>query len=260
MAISIEFRFLGGLTQSQEDIFQAAAERWMSVITDDLPPVEVAGETISGVVIDAQGMLIDGAGTPGEGNILGQAGPTIIRLPSLLPVRGSMQFDTFDLLSLEVQGQLENVIIHEIGHVLGIGTLWEDHELLVRAGTSDPVFIGSRAALEWGKLIGADKPVPVPVANMGGPGSADGHWREGIFMNELMTPQLNDGVNPISRVTIASLADMGYQVELGEADDFPFSAPSMVLCGDGPQSDVIMRCSCNSLQRGPIQPLRVHEK
>ena len=160
MAISIDVRFLGGLTQSQQDIFQAAAARWMEIITDDLPPVIIAGESIRGVVIDTQGVLIDGAGTPGEGNVLGQAGPTIIRIPSMLPVRGSMQFDTFDLLSLEVQGQLENVIVHEMGHVLGIGTLWSDHNLLVRAGTSDPVFVGPHAASEWGRIINVDRPAP----------------------------------------------------------------------------------------------------
>jgi len=260
MSISIEVRFLGGLTASQQEIFQSAAQRWMSIITAELPPVEIAGETIDGVVIDAQGMLIDGPGTPGEGNILGQAAPTVVRVPSLLPARGIMQFDTFDLLSLEVQGQLENVIVHEMGHVLGIGTLWQDHELLVRGGTADPIFVGSRAAAEWGRILRADRPVPVPVANMGGPGSADGHWREGILMNELMTPRLNDGTNPISRVTIASLADLGYAVDLAAADEFPFSTPAFVLAGDGPQSQTVVRCSCGSLQRQPITPLRVKEK
>ena len=35
-----------------------------------------------------------------------------------------MQFDSADLASLEAQGQLVNVILHEMGHVLGLGTIW----------------------------------------------------------------------------------------------------------------------------------------
>ena len=36
-----------------------------------------------------------------------------------------MSFDTDDLSRMEQDGSLIDVIIHEMGHVLGIGTLWE---------------------------------------------------------------------------------------------------------------------------------------
>ena len=38
-----------------------------------------------------------------------------------------------------------------------------------------------------------------------------------------MTGYLNSGSNPVSRLTIASLADLGYQVTLGVAQ--PYSLP-----------------------------------
>ena len=64
----------------------------------------------------------------------------------------------------------------------------------------------------------------VPVANVGGAGSRDSHWRESNMGNELMTPTYNGGIaNPLSRVTIGSLADLGYTVNMGVAD--PYTAP-----------------------------------
>jgi hypothetical protein len=210
MALTIEVRFLGGLTSSQEAVFTSAAERWMEIITEDLPPVRVGADVVTGVRIDAQGQLIDGPGKPGEGNILGQASPSAIRSPSLLPATGFMQFDSFDLASLEASGQLEDVIIHEMGHVLGIGSLWQRHGLVRQAGTNNPVFLGRAAAAEWSALIGeTNRLIAAPIANEGGPGSAGAHWRESRLMNELMSPRINSGVNPISRLSIASLQDLG---------------------------------------------------
>ena len=58
-----------------------------------------------------------------------------------------MRFDTADVADLEVDGQLETVILHEMGHVLGIGTVWG---LRVSGrGTSDPVFTGLAARGAW---------------------------------------------------------------------------------------------------------------
>jgi hypothetical protein len=59
-----------------------------------------------------------------------------------------------------------------------------------------------------------------PLRTGGGPGTRDGHWREFVFANELMTGFLNPGPNPVSRVTIAALQDMGYQVSFDAAEDF----------------------------------------
>ena len=60
--------------------------------------------------------------------------------------------------------------------------------------------------------------MPVPVANTGGAGTREGHWRETTFGNELMTGFLDGGINPLSRVTVGALEDMGYQVNYQAAD------------------------------------------
>jgi hypothetical protein len=72
---------------------------------------------------------------------------------------------------------------------------------------------------EFGRLTG-DGPAPVPVANVGGAGSAGGHWRESVFDNELMSPNIDGNNNPLSRLTVASLGDLGYTVDLDAAQDY----------------------------------------
>ena len=65
----------------------------------------------------------------------------------------------------------------------------------------------------------------VPVANTGGPGTADAHWRESVFDNELMTGYIDSGSNPLSAVTVGSLADIGYGVDLAASD--PYGRPAL---------------------------------
>jgi len=160
---TIEVRFLGGLSQNQMDAFKAAADRWSRVIVGDLPSVMVDGETIDDLLILAQGAEIDG-----PGQILGQSGPTRVRPRTFLPAKGEMTFDTADLAQMEAAGTLNDVITHEMGHVIGIGSIWTNKHLLKGSTTSNPTFTGHAAEQEYGHLRGADA-APVPVENTGGP-------------------------------------------------------------------------------------------
>jgi hypothetical protein len=51
-------------------------------------------------------------------------------------------------------------------------------------------------------------------------GSTCIHWDEVCFDNEIMTSVLDDGANPLSRVTIGSLEDLGYTVDYSAADSY----------------------------------------
>ncbi len=228
----IEVRFLGGLSTSQKAVFSKAADRWVHVIVGDLETAvihDLTGEVVvDDLLIDAEGVPIDGVNH--NPNTLGSAGPTRFRRPDAasgarLPVKGHMRFDSADLDQMEEEGMLLDVITHEMGHVLGIGTLWDEFGFLKGFPGSDPTFVGPGAMEEFGKLTG-EEPSAVPVANVGGLGSAGGHWRESVFANELMSPTIggrpgtpvND--NPMSRMTVASLGDLGYKVDLDAAQDF----------------------------------------
>jgi hypothetical protein len=211
----IQVRFGSGLTAAQQNVFRQAAARWQRIIIGDLPNATYRGQVVDDVLIDASGPSIDG-----PGQILGQAGPDAFRPGSSLPIHGVMEFDRDDLASLERQGQLVDVIVHEMGHVLGVGTIWSRRGLLRGAGTSNPRFVGPRATAEYNRIFRRSE-TGVPVENQGGPGTRDGHWRENILGTELMTGYLNQGVrNPLSRITAASMADLGYQVNMNAADTY----------------------------------------
>ena len=230
---NIEIRFTGNApTQAQQTAFNEAVATWTSLIVQDLPDIPVnqpaaangcfptLNETIDDLVIYAELVPIDGVG-----NILGSAGPCLIRTTGLLTIVGRMRFDTADLDNLESQGRLKSVILHEMGHVLGIGTLWQSLNLLEGAGGGDPTFTGSRtlsamlSVLQPGQtFLGPG----VPVENTGGAGTRDGHWRESIFDTELMTA-LNDATHPFRPIPILSLRHMGYLIDDFLSDDYSFA-------------------------------------
>jgi len=217
--------FLGGLTTAQKNAFKAAAKRWSKVIVGDLPDVVVNGQVIDDVLIEASGVAIDG-----PGGILGQAGPTHLRpagagAAAFIPAKGRMQFDTADLANMQANGTLNDVITHEMGHVLGIGTIWSTKGLLTGASGNNPRFTGTNAKKEYGTLKGTG-PAVVPVENTGGPGTKNSHWRETVFRNELMTGFVAGPPNPMSRLTVASLKDLGYVVDLTKAE--PYALPNLL--------------------------------
>jgi len=234
---NIEVRFLTSVTPAQQAAFDAAAARWSQVIFADIPSqfvsvpantcrtgVPLINETVDDIVIFAILENIDGPGM-----ILGSAGPCQIRPSSGLTSWGVMRFDTSDLPNLESQGLLQPVILHEMGHVLGLGTLWNTFSLLTGGGGTDPFFTGAQARAAFDQIGGTGYTGggKVPVENTGGAGTRDGHWRESVFTNELMTGFINMGANLLSRVTAAQYGDLGYEVNLAAADAFSVSFPLM---------------------------------
>jgi len=161
--------------------------------------------------------------------VLGQAGPCAFREDDNLPGIGTLTLDSDDLASSAGTQTLTDIVFHEIGHILGIGTLWEGFDCtpgttLCRnflTGTSgdDPTFVGPRAVQEWRALGGTGN---VPVENTGGSGTKLSHWRETSFDSEIMTGfiERNGIPNPLSRVTIGSMADLGYIVTYAAANAY----------------------------------------
>lgn len=248
----IDVRFVGTVTNpAVRQAFLTAAAKWRTVIVGDLHRTivnSVAGacdgwipainETINDVVIYARIDSIDGRGDS-TGNILGQAGPCAVNQGSGLTAYGLMEFDEFDLDQLLAEGSLVDVIIHEMGHVLGIGTLWNfgGRSLLTGRGSADPFFNGAAARAQFTALNTTTfSGTPVPVENSGGGGTRDAHWRESVLRNELMTGFLNAGSNPLSRISVGSLQDMGYTVNLAAADGYSFTAALYRFPVDGVNS------------------------
>lgn len=212
-----------------EDLL-SAADRWAQVIVDDIPDVvipvgdqadcELSGE-VDDVAIIANFIPIDG-----PGNVLGRAGPLCLR-ESLLPISGIMEFDIDDYDPVF----FSQTALHEMGHVLGIGTLWSESDFDLLQDPSCNFFgciprntryTGENANREWRALVNTEE--LVPVENQMGPGSSDAHWREsGLsapLRNELMSPALSAVFEPLSTITVGALGDLGYGVDYGAADSF----------------------------------------
>lgn len=196
-----------------------------------VPAVE---EPVDDLVVYVQIGTMDG-----PQGILAAAAPCVVRSGSALAVLGHVQLDQADSDQLHSAGQLVSVLVHELLHVLGFGSLWEnppfDPELLqdpsdgwnprTSAGSRDAHFVGSRASAAF-IAMGGDAYTGgqvVPVENDGfwyGSGSLDSHWRESVLGNELMTPEMNPGSNPLSAVTVAQFEDLGYAVDYGAAEAY----------------------------------------
>jgi hypothetical protein len=206
-----------GFTAAQQAIVQQAIDIWESIIVGDLPDVTYQGRTIDDLSITISSITIDGSG-----NVLGQSSATAFRSDSRLPYLGFIQLDTSDVASMESSGSLLGVLTHEIAHVLGFGVIWSDLGLLTVSGTRTRTagFTGANAVAEYNALFGTNV-TAVPVETDGGSGTALAHWDETVFDNELMTGWYNSGeTNPISRITVASFADLGYEVNMNAAQSY----------------------------------------
>lgn len=241
-AYQIALEYLTPISAVRQAVFDSAAAHWQRLIYGDVPDINIsppfppdqcfAGQPAIGGLIDDVRIHVILDSIDGPGTILGSAGPCLIRLTGKLPLHGVMIFDTADVADLEQQGLFDEVILHEMGHVLGFGTLWQPTllNLLAGGGGSDPFFTGVQGRAAFDRIGGTAYTggLKVPVENMGGQGTANVHWREPVFGNELMTGFLNGGVaNPLSIVTVASMGDEAYLVNYAAADPYAhaFSAP-----------------------------------
>ncbi|CAM9289939.1 unnamed protein product, partial [Scytosiphon promiscuus] len=212
--------FIGTWTQSRQDVFQSAADRWAEVLTH-IPCTGTNGDGGSAgeLVITSTLESIDGpSGT------LGFAGPRgIWNECQGISYSGEMTFDLDDIDDMESQGTFEGVILHEMGHVIGVGTLWGECSECDEA--NDPEWKCPLAAQVYNDLAGNAADSPADIIELdGGEGTGCGHFSEETFEDELMTGYVNAGSMPLSKITTASLADRGYVVKPSMADEYTIPA------------------------------------
>ena len=169
---------------------------------------------------------------------------------------GFFELDQDDLAALLTQGILDDVVLHEMGHVLGIGTLWNyQRQLLVGAGGDDPYFAGTTSRVQLTSMNGFGYTgLGVPVENSGSTGTRDAHWRRSVFTNELMQGYAQPGGMPLSRITVASLTDMGYVTTMTGADSYSFLSAmrSMASGTGGPISQVTAMSFGDDIAKAPL--------
>jgi hypothetical protein len=247
----VDVRFFGrSLTSSQQALFTNAAAKIERIIVGAVPPVDASNadpsqcgvtgvpklSQIPGVVIYASIDSIDG-----PANILAEAGPCFIRTKNgqndYRTSVGIIKIDSADVTRLAGSGSLQDVITHEMMHVVGFGTFWDSTamNLLINYGPNVS-YIGAGGVAGCQAIGGTNtcaRSVPVE-GSRGAEGTINSHWRESTFGNELMTGFINSGTNPLSVMSVRSLEDLGYTVDPTAADAYPdaHTIPRISLRGD----------------------------
>jgi hypothetical protein len=265
----VDLRFFGPTMSTEaQTAFTNAANRIKAAIVGQISTVSLQGaemkacgvagldtvvlnESTKGVIIYASVAPIDG-----PSKILAQAGPCYVRNQSILPAVGVMKFDEADIQNYINTGRFESVVLHEMNHVVGFGTIWTDKSLLTGAvyndttltGSTNPRYTGAAAQAQClvigGQATHCGGGTGIAVEQCGTAGTADGHWREmftttctgtnrspvggtAAFDTELMTGYAEGTPSmPWSVMSIAQFQDLGYTVNLLAADSY--SVPSLL--------------------------------
>lgn len=219
-----------------QPFFDSAEAIWEAIIPRWTDGRNNAGDAvISQLVINASVAPIDG-----QGGILGQAGPTsgVNDGSFILATAGVMTFDSADIASLAGGGSFEDVVLHEMGHVLGIGTLWTNNGLYI-TGTGQ--YTGANAIAQYQTEFDPAATF-VPVELDGGQGTANGHWDEGGITvidpnninfgrarsDALMTGFLGNDTF-ISNTTGGSLQDLGFDVNFNAIQGVPEPSSAVAI-------------------------------
>jgi hypothetical protein len=244
--------------------FNHATAKWDSVIVDSVGSVAIklaagacdsaqpaVNETVKDLLVLVHVRQISDT-VPGQA-ILGESGPCLIRKPGNLPILGVMSLNSGTLATLASNGLLDDVIKHEMAHILGFGTVWDLDGLVHDTTTSDPWFSGPHAQAAFRKALPSFTGKVVPVEANGGSGTTLSHWRESVMTNELMTGFLNSGVDPLSAVTVESMADLGYTVNAAAAEPWPTAASgvSAAIVATPPASSPVMGSATHAALRRP---------
>ena len=176
-----------------------------------------------------------------DDNILGQAGVTQTTYYSATgksyPSRGLINLNVSSWTSQKKVLKNNNkslgyyTLLHELFHVLGIGTMWSGF-------ISNNSYFGENALREYRNAIDNQSVTFVPIEDDGGAGTAGGHLEEGNgtangtrlhngvkypgLDRELMTgysETIDDEPIILSKITIGFLDDLGYTVNYDGSDD-----------------------------------------
>ncbi|GAB5037259.1 pkd domain containing protein [Nannochloropsis oceanica] len=215
----------------------SAQARWQRIITAEAEDINLGASvdltagrfpsfSYSGPVDD---IIIFYALTTLPPLVLGSAGPTYLRGDNAQPIAGTMRF-SIDYFN---DGDItEDVILHEMAHVLGFGTTWRSKGCLSKEcdeNTPAPVTytcangLAQYAMIETCTTLFPDLTIETST---GRPGSDCGHWAEAFYKTELMTPTTAASLESslLSRFTIGAMADIWGSVNYAEADTFACTA------------------------------------
>ncbi|WP_419164504.1 hypothetical protein [Candidatus Palauibacter sp.] len=251
-----------------------AANRWESIledvqdawVSDPSSGTACSGQSVAAVTgvhvygIDDLMLWVQADERDGRGGILASAGICQVRDSSnavpggatlesrqnglTMPMVGIFAMDQVDVAAME-QSTLNSVVLHEIGHTLGLGIdtslgvtgfrPWPGSWNALGSCAADPTICwdpelehpyvdgdSAKAAFDAanGIYYTAGPKVPIEPGERKRRGASRSHWAEGVMDHELMTP-FYDPDSRLSQITINVLKDMGYKLRpTAVADDY----------------------------------------
>ena len=238
------------IEQLDYDIILSTFNRWESLVTIDSRFGSSYTITISYVIDTLDTGILGGAsitnsayvGSHIYGNVIPSTANITMNNTYLYGLKTTIRNDGFS--------SYYHVLLHEIGHILGIGSFWYltgcPKTSYNDNGTTKYYYTGTNALREYNSCFAGfsnDAFLGIPIEDDGGAGtagvhpeegseggiSADNRYINGIFHpgldTELMTGWL-DGTpvsTPLSRITLGFLEDMGYTVNYNLADVYIMS-------------------------------------
>ena len=239
----IELVFLDDFTVEQQQLLRRAAERWTSAIQMELPDHQFSTERSvtcgdhsiripAGEQIDDLRIYMTKFDkiAPDVGQVAGYGGPRLLR-PSSMPILGCIGIEQ----EIATTYFLWTTGLHEIGHVLGIGTIWDDSGML-RGLNADAHFAGPQAIAAFNQAGGTNyQGAKVPTEQDGG------HWRSSVLADELMSISAKN--NTLSAITLGALSDLGYSVDFSAANPYFLPPPTAAKS----VADAVPFCSLEGL-------------
>ncbi len=238
----IELVFLDDFTEMEQEVWRQVVYRWEAAIQMDLPDYTFsarrnlqcgdhsinisAGERIDDLRIyitsfdhiDPYGRAVGGYG-----------GIELSRSGSLMPIIGCIGINEYQ----EDFHNIWKIGLHEVGHVLGIGTTWAS---MLRNLHGDTHFAGPQAIAAFDQAGGTDyQGAKVPVQRHSDPSFDKVHWRGSVMSSELMTQW---AWGDLSAITLGALSDLGYTVDFSAADPYELPPPGAAK----PVADAVPFC------------------
>ena len=248
---NIDVIVMDPITKSQEQVITEAIQQWSRVLADTELSSESSDEpwscgsnyeTFQYMDVDDLLVIVRVAILQGV-FVVARAGPCRTRAEGL-PYLGTVaiQPGVMDRMidDTDWEDGVRQIVAHELGHVLGIGTHWSG--LYGGVDTSDDWhFKGANAIRAFDEAGGTSfEGAKVPLEEAA-------HWRESVFgKREMMTPSLswqtggnNTGrdvfENPLSAISAASLEDIGYTVDYDAVE--PYRLPGADAAAYADQDD-----------------------
>ena len=273
----LELVIVDEVTASQSGIITQVAERYESMIglgDFDVTWSSPADQCAPGMPelvsqgLDDTGIYVMSGPLDGAGNVVAMSGPCVVRTGTGgwagMPVLGAVVLDEADIAQLESDGVLEAVVTREMARALGFDPLvWNYHGFLQNPSLAEdadpdadthlnaPLVVAAFNAAGGEGYAGAR----APLENGAMEGISDTHWRQSVFGDEVMTPYMTGDSQPLSRITLEALYEVGYELDVMMADPFTLAGARSAR----PRGPKMYLGKDLAAYRGPIATIRVEE-